>query len=170
MPIKNLKGKRFGRLVVIRLNHQAKNGAAMWFCQCDCGETSIAESTNLSRRKIRSCGCLQRELSRVRLLKHGGWWTPEYRSYMGMRYRCLNPTATNYRYYGARKLGICARWRHSFKNFQQDMGPRPPGCELDRIDTLKGYSPENCRWVDHRTNMQNNRRAAKYKARLHQSV
>jgi len=74
--------------------------------------------------------------------------SPTYNSWRGMVERCMpsNP-------YGVRGVSICARWR-SFQNFLDDMGERPPGCEIDRIDLRKGYNPKNCRWLDERTNKQ----------------
>ena len=77
-----------------------------------------------------------------------------------MRDRCLNPNNPFYKYYGGRGITICARW-DNFANFVTDMGDRPEGMTLDRIDNDKGYSPENCRWTtksQQQQNQQMNRR------------
>ena len=74
--------------------------------------------------------------------------------------RCRNPNREDYKWYGARGITVCERWQH-FHNFVEDMGERPAGYQLDRKDSDKGYSPENCRWVTPSQNS-NNRRTSRY--------
>ncbi len=90
--------------------------------------------------------------------KHGhasGRRTPTYGSYSKMISRCENKRHPAYARYGGRGITVCARWRADFRHFLADMGERPPGCELDRIDNDRGYEPGNCRWVSRSVNARN---------------
>jgi hypothetical protein len=72
---------------------------------------------------------------------------PLYVTWQQMIQRCYKKTNTNYPTYGARGIDVCERWRESFLNFIADMGERPEGRTLDRRDSTRGYSKENCRWA-----------------------
>jgi hypothetical protein len=113
-------------------------------CVCDCGNEKIVTIDNLRKGATRSCGCLKNEDK----ITHGhtrGGHSCTFRAWTHMRDRCLNPSCTDYKHYGGRGLAVCERW-NSFKNFLMDLGERPPGTTLGRIDNGKGYHPGNVRW------------------------
>lgn len=84
--------------------------------------------------------------------------TEMLRSWRNMHRRCGNPSDRGYRYYGARGIKVCERW-NDFERFLADMGFRPVGMSIDRIDNDKGYEPSNCRWADRNTQARNRRTA-----------
>lgn len=158
-------GTRFGRLTVIAECEIPTNATGRhYFCQCECGEATVSKCRVLLNGTKSSCGCLAIEglINRSRTHGHGkngtgGNGSRTYISWTQMRQRCLNPHHTFYAEYGGRGITVCARWVNSFENFLADMGERPMGMSLDRIDVLKGYSPENCRWLSQKGQCRNKR-------------
>lgn len=87
-------------------------------------------------------------------IKHGRWGTPEYKSWDHMKQRCLNSNQKVYNNYGGRGIKICKNWLQ-FEKFYRDMGERPKGTTLDRINNNGNYEPSNCRWATWEQQMAN---------------
>jgi len=122
----------------------------MWLCRCECGSERVINGIVLRDERSRSCGCLKSEVTTARSTKHGHssntHLTPTYHSWVGMMQRCTNPNSRAYADYGGRGIKVCARWR-AFANFLEDMGEKPLGLSLDRLDNDRAYGPNNCRWA-----------------------
>lgn len=140
---KKLIDKRFGLLVVLEDAGKSKHRKTILKCQCDCGNTTIVQKTDLCAGKTRSCGCMQGGIT------HGMSHTPEYKAWRDLIQRCTNPNNKRYKDYGGRGITVCDRWRNSFEAFHKDMGPKPdPKYSIDRINNDLGYCPDNCEWSD----------------------
>lgn len=151
----DLIGKVYGRLTVKAEGVEKKSKKRTWVCECSCGSTSIATTSDLVTGHTRSCGCLQKEKAKEVKTTHGLRKHPLYGRWLAIKNRCYNPKDEYYHNYGGRGIGVCDRWRNSFPNFLKDMGDCPEGYSIDRRDNDKDYSPENCRWVDTRTQGRN---------------
>jgi hypothetical protein len=155
----DLTGNKFGRLLVVSFHEDGSNGGK-WRCSCDCGKEKVAYGSNLVSGATKSCGCYRREATAARSTKHGHKGdekqTRTYTTWAGMKNRCLNIKYHGYKDYGGRGITICEQWE-IFENFLLDMGCRPKGMTLDRIDNTAGYSKDNCRWASLADQMNNTR-------------
>lgn len=160
----DLTGKRFGRLVVVGRAGSSKNKSILWECICDCGNRVIKDGVNLRCGDTKSCGCLHRDSVKKTMQTHAMSKTRLYRVWAGVKSRCYNEHADNYKYYGARGIHMCDQWKDNFYEFfrwaissgyKEDASAQE--CTLDRIDNLGDYSPDNCRWSTHKTQCNNQR-------------
>lgn len=130
-------------------------------CQCGCGQ----HTTIFKRNKWRN-GVLAEVKGRPARFIEGhhsrkeGAGTPTYTVWYDIKRRCFNTKYPQYKDYGGRGIGVCERWL-TFKNFLEDMGERPPGLTIERLNNDLGYSPENCVWADRTQQCSNTRRSVK---------
>lgn len=163
----DLSGQTFCRLTVEAIVPSV-GGKRRYACRCECGNAVQVSVSNLRSGHSKSCGCLASEVNRSlatqRNTVHGhnragrGNQSSTWHSWRSMRDRCLKKSHKSYADYGGRGINICDRW-DEFANFLADMGERPDGTTLDRVDVNAGYFPENCRWAT-RSEQQRNKRCS----------
>lgn len=171
MNPKDLTGQRFGRLIVIERSgtHVSPNGhtTPLWRCKCDCGNEAIVKSCNLYQHITLSCGCYHKET--FTHATHGRSRTRLYRIWCAMKDRCNRPGAINYKWYGGSGVKVCDEWSNSFTAFSEwaKSSGYKDDLTIDRIDSSRGYEPNNCRWITREENARIAARQMQDKRREH---
>jgi hypothetical protein len=154
-------GDVFGRLTILKESlpqHYTKNTGQPYtkrvfsvLCSCGCSPEFDTQLNHLVTGKTLSCGCVRKENIDKRGLElrltHGMAQTPTYSTYKAMLRRCTDELFDDWDRYGGDGVVVCASWLGSFENFFEDMGVRPEGCTLNRVNGSKIYSKETCEWA-----------------------
>lgn len=151
----------YGRLTVLEEAGRTEDRCIKWRCLCECGNEIVVKGTRLRRGNTQSCGCLATEVLAKRNTTHGMFHSVEYKAWSAMKQRCNNQNAANYKDYGGRGINVCKEWVDSFEQFYADVGVRPEGMSIDRIDNDKDYNKDNCRWSTNEEQL-NNKRSNRY--------
>ena len=134
---------------------RSKDGHVKWFCRCDCGDVSEYMATRVKHKKVNHCKkCVAKE-NGIKKTTHGMKYTGTYSSWTSMKDRCLNKNSKDFENYGAKGITVCKEWIDSFEQFYLDMGEKPKGTSIDRIDNNLGYFKENCHWATHSEQQRN---------------
>lgn len=147
--MKDITGKKYGRLTVVRPAFKDGRGEWHWECLCDCGNYKTVTGNKLRSGNTQSCGCLQKESRGTGRITHHMTNSRIYTIWLNMKARCFNPKAASYPNYGARGITVCDEWRNSFEEFHrwaEDSG-YSDGLSLERKDVNGNYEPSNCSWI-----------------------
>lgn len=175
--IKNLQGRKFGRLTVLKDSGEKQKRIVIWSCVCECGNFKKVRGDHLARGRTKSCGCLRSEHSRNHLkkvmeknkgkyhsrYKHGGTGTKLHNIWRGMKSRCYNSNSSRYEYFGGKGIKMYLEWRYYFFEFRKWAlaNNYKEGLSIDRIKKSEGYNPGNCQWITKSEHSRKTRKEAK---------
>lgn len=160
------KGQKFYQLTIIELHHKReyidKKGVIRYReyykCQCDCGNITIVEKSQLTTSKTKSCGCLQKSITSKMSKTHGFSKTKIYSLWCGIKDRCFRHKNKDYKNYGGRGIIVCNEWLkfENFYNWAIENGYKE-GLTIERIDVNGNYEPNNCKWIKNELQSHNKR-------------
>ncbi len=156
--VKSMERHNHLQVISTQMEHRRDQPRRYAYYECDCGKTGSAQYYKIKNGITTTCGCGSRArfLGNKLRATHLMTKTRTYKSWQSMKDRCTNPHNIDYHHYGGRGITFTERWL-SFENFLEDMGERPDGRTLDRIDVNGNYCKENCRWADTLTQRHNRR-------------
>jgi hypothetical protein len=159
----DLRNQIFGRLTAIKPVSKNKSRNWKWLAYCSCGNEIIVSGANLSNGHTKSCGCFKRDEAtrgiKERSIKHGASKTRLYKIWCAMRRRCNAITCDDFKWYGAKGIKVCPEWDdYSWFMYWSLSNGYGESLTIDRIDSMKGYSPENCQWITNQENVSRSRR------------
>lgn len=140
--VKNISGQVFNKLTAVSYVRMSSSGA-VWQFRCECGNTVEYRANDVKKGYCVTCGCgrTDRDCDSQLALQYPN----SYQTWSGMLNRCNNPQSSDYKNYGLLGVSICDEWL-SFSKFVEDMGERPNGLTIDRINTYGNYTKSNCKW------------------------
>lgn len=149
-------GERVGDLAFVSISQaRGDRGRVLGVFECLCGNITVQRlARTLQGKGMLHCGC---KTDRGKHRTHGMRDSSEYRSWISMKGRCLNPGNKDFPGWGGKGITIFDGWINSFEDFFKHVGPKPNGMTLDRIDNTKGYEPGNVRWATASEQLENTR-------------
>jgi hypothetical protein len=144
----DITGQRFGRLIALEYSHTDNGKKAVWLCKCNCGNICSVRAKDLRSGNTKSCGCYAVDVAKEVNTKHGASKTRLYNIHSMMKNRCSNPRDSHWEWYGAKGVTVCKEWQRfePFRDWALANG-YAENLVIDRKDSSKGYSPDNCQWI-----------------------